>query len=70
MKIKTILTEHRNDFTAIMQCEHCASEEPNKAGYHDNHYHTRVIPAMHCKSCGLNRAGVYLEGGGTPFVAP
>lgn len=69
MKIKTILTEHRADFTAIMQCEHCGSEEKNNTGYHDHFYHTRVIPAMHCRACGLNREGEYLAGGGTPFVA-
>jgi len=57
MKIKAILDEHRNDFTAIMECEHCGHEERNNRGYHDIHYHTRVIPAMGCPKCKKNRAG-------------
>lgn len=57
MKIKTITSEHRNDFTAVMQCEWCAATEMNYSGYHDNYYHTRVIPTMHCENCGKDRAG-------------
>lgn len=57
MKIKTITFELGNDFNAIMECEHCGSTQENKSGYHDNYYHTRVIPAMHCNGCGKNRAG-------------
>jgi len=57
MKIKTITNEHRNDFSAIMECEHCWDEFKLTSGYHDNHYHTKVIPGMYCKTCGLNRAG-------------
>lgn len=59
MKISKILTEHRNDFTALMECEHCGHQQRNDYGYHDNYYHTKVIPAMYCQSptCGKNRAG-------------
>lgn len=57
MKIKQILSQHRNDFTAIMECEHCGATEKNGAGYHDEFYHERVIPGAHCQSCGRNRAG-------------
>lgn len=57
MKIKQITSEHRNDFTAVMECEHCAAEEKLTTGYHDNYYHTKVIPGMYCGTCGYNRAG-------------
>lgn len=59
MKITKILTQHRNDFTALIDCEHCGTEEKLTTGYHDEYYHTKVIPAMHCKNpeCGKNRAG-------------
>lgn len=57
MKIKKITWEHRNDFYAIMECEHCGNEEELKSGYHDNNYHTNVIPAMKCEKCGKNRSG-------------
>ena len=57
MKIKNILSEHSNDFTAMMECEHCGHERKLTSGYHDNYYHTQVIPNMHCESCGLDRAG-------------
>jgi uncharacterized Zn finger protein len=57
MKIAKILSEYRNDFSAMMECEHCGHTEKLKSGYHDNHYHTRVIPAMHCNECGKNRTG-------------
>ena len=57
MKIQRIISEHRNDFTAIMECEHCGNTHRNTSGYHDNFYHTRVIPGMTCARCGKNRAG-------------
>lgn len=57
MKIHRIISEHRNDFTAIMVCEHCGHEQLNNSGYHDNYYHTKVIPAMSCNKCGKDRSG-------------
>lgn len=57
MKIKTITGESRNDFAATMECEHCGHKQNITTGYHDNFYHTKVIPAMTCKSCGKNRSG-------------
>jgi hypothetical protein len=62
MKIKAILTEHRNDFTATLECEHCGAVQPLKTGYHDTYYHTRVIPALFCQTCHKNRAGQTEEG--------
>ena len=57
MRIKEITTQHGNDFSATMVCEHCGHEAKLTSGYHDSFYHDRVIPAMKCASCGKNRAG-------------
>lgn len=51
MQIKKIISQHRRDFTAIYQCEHCEYEEES-SGYDDTFFHQNVIPNMECKSCG------------------
>lgn len=51
MKIKTILEQHRRDFTAIYECEHCG-KEMKWTGYDDRNFHDNVIPTMECKECG------------------
>lgn len=50
--IKTITSQHRSDFSAIMICEHCGAEQENKYGYDDHNYHHNVIPNMKCGQCG------------------
>lgn len=57
MQIQKITFEHGRDFSAVMECEHCKGTQENRSGYHDGYYHHVVIPGMHCKSCGKNRAG-------------
>ncbi len=57
MKIKNIISRHRNDFRADMECEHCGHVQRNNNGYDDSNYHNRVIPAMTCSACGKNRSG-------------
>lgn len=57
MKIKEITWEMRNDFSAVLECEHCQAEQKISSGYHDNYYHTKVIPGMFCRKCGKNRNG-------------
>lgn len=57
MKIKEITWESRNDFKADLECEHCGHIQDLTNGYHDNYYHTKVIPAITCQQCGKNRAG-------------
>lgn len=52
MKIKEIISQHRRDFSAIMVCEHCESEQKLNSGYDDAFYHQNVIPVMKCESCG------------------
>lgn len=57
MKIQRVTSHHRNDFSADMECEHCAHVQKLTTGYDDSYYHRHVIPAMTCESCGRNRAG-------------
>ena len=52
MKIKQIINQHRRDFTAILECEHCEATEELKNGYDDDNYHQNVIPKFICKECG------------------
>ena len=60
MKIKKITSQYRRDFSAVMVCEHCGKEEPNKYGYDDSNYHDNVIPSMACKSCGKKSPAEYV----------
>jgi predicted RNA-binding Zn-ribbon protein involved in translation (DUF1610 family) len=51
MKIKEIISQHRRDFRAVYECEHCGHTEKG-SGYDDGHFHNNVIPSMICQSCG------------------
>lgn len=51
MKIQKITSQHRRDFRAIYECEHCGETE-KRGGYDDANFHHNVIPAMICKGCG------------------
>lgn len=57
MRINKILSQHRNDFTAEMVCEHCCHTGKLTSGYFDDFYMNHVIPSMLCKACGLNQKG-------------
>jgi phage terminase large subunit GpA-like protein len=57
MKIDTMVWEHRNDFTADLRCEHCGHKQRLTTGYHDNYYHTQVLPKIRCGCCGRDRQG-------------
>lgn len=52
MHIKKKLSQHRRDFQAIYQCEHC-NHEYEDYGYDDLYFHQEVIPNKKCRSCGL-----------------
>jgi transcription elongation factor Elf1 len=52
MKIKKITSQHRRDFTAILECGHCGNEDDLKYGYDDDFYHRNVIPNINCSNCG------------------
>lgn len=51
MKIKTIKSQNRRDFTAIYECEHCGHTHEGY-GYDDRNFHENAIPAMVCPACG------------------
>ena len=51
MKIKKIMSQHRRDFRAIYECEHCGHEVEG-GGYDDTNFHEIVIPSKKCSECG------------------
>lgn len=51
MKIKEITYQHRRDFEALYECEHCGNVVEG-TGYDDAHFHQNVIPKMICEKCG------------------
>lgn len=58
MKIEKITSMYRNDFSAVLSCEHCGSTQELTTGYNDAYYHNEVLPhAIYCKACGKNRLG-------------
>ena len=50
MRIKQIISQHRRDFNAIYECEHCGNTFKD-SGYDDSYFHREVIPKMKCKKC-------------------
>lgn len=51
MKIQKVLNQHRRDFRAIYECEHCGYTHESH-GYDDSYFHQEVVPNMVCESCG------------------
>lgn len=51
MKIQKINWQHRRDFEAVYECEHCGSTHVSD-GYDDHYFHNTVIPNMECRKCG------------------
>lgn len=58
MKIKQILQQHRRDFTAIYECEHCGHTLKD-SGYDDSNFHHYVIPATPCPECKKTASSEY-----------
>ena len=52
MKITSIISQHRRDFRANMECEFCQTKFFLDNGYDDANYYNNVIPNQKCKSCG------------------
>jgi hypothetical protein len=57
MKIVVYRKRYRNDFSALLECEHCHTTHELTTGYDDFNYHNRVLPAMRCTNCYRDRAG-------------
>lgn len=51
MRIKKITSQHRRDFQADYECQHCGHIQ-KASGYDDDHFHNNVVPTLECKSCG------------------
>ena len=58
MKIKRIINQHRRDFDAEYECEHCGHIEVGY-GYDDANFHNNVIPKMKCEKCGKTAGDDY-----------
>jgi len=58
MKIKTIKSQSRRDFTAIYECEHCGATVEGY-GYDDANFHQNVIANMACNQCGKKASDDY-----------
>ena len=59
MHIKRIISQHRRDFRADYECEHCEYIERNGYGYDDTNFHQNVIPDMKCPKCGKKASENY-----------
>lgn len=51
MFIREIKWQHRRDFEAEYECEHCG-ERCISRGYDDTNFHQNVIPTFECPACG------------------
>jgi hypothetical protein len=50
MRIVEIISQHRRDFKASYECEHCQARVTG-SGYDDDNFHNNVIPQMACGKC-------------------
>ena len=58
MHINKIVSQHRRDFSAIYECEHCGFTIEG-SGYDDTNFHQNVIPKMECRECGKTAGDDY-----------
>ncbi len=58
MKIQKIVSQHRRDFQAIYECEHCGRTYEG-GGYDDRYYHETVVPGIKCSKCGKKAGDDY-----------
>jgi ribosomal protein L37AE/L43A len=58
VKIQKIYLQHRRDFHAIYECEHCGATHRD-IGYDDENFHDNVIPQMVCDQCGKKAPAEY-----------
>jgi transcription elongation factor Elf1 len=58
MRVHEITWRMRNDYAAILQCEHCEHQQRSGGLYADHYFSTQVIPNnFYCGKCGLNSLG-------------
>ena len=58
MRIREIISQHRRDFTAMYECEHCGYTKKG-SGYDDANFHNNVVPNMVCPECGKKASENY-----------
>jgi len=58
MHIKQLISQHRRDFEAIYECEHCGHSYKS-TGYDDDNFHQNVIPTFKCPECGKTASEDY-----------
>jgi len=58
MRINQFTYQHRRDFKAIFECEHCHNIYEDW-GYDDANYHNNVLPTIKCPKCGLTSKDDY-----------
>ena len=58
MRIKEIISQHRRDFTALYECEHCGFTKKD-SGYDDANFHNNVVPNMVCPECSKKASETY-----------
>ena len=58
MYIQKIISQHRRDFQAIYECEHCGHTKKG-SGYDDANFHQNIIPGMKCPECGKTAGDNY-----------
>lgn len=58
MKIIEIIDQHRRDFMAIYECEHCGATKRSR-GYDDAYFHQNVVPKMKCEKCSKTASESY-----------
>jgi len=58
MRIKSIKSQHRRDFWAVYECQHCGHNQEDY-GYDDAYFHNDVIPNLKCWKCGKKAGGDY-----------
>jgi len=66
VRILQITSQIRRDFSAILICEGCGSQQVLGSGYDDRYYHDNVIPNIKCKVCGKSRNTLGIKLSPTP----
>lgn len=54
MRIIEIVTQNRDEFWALMECEHCRQTMLGE-GHDIPYWHNRELPALKCPQCGKSR---------------
>lgn len=58
MRVSEVTWRNRNDYNAILECEHCQHTQRASGLYADAFFAMRVLPSRYyCDGCGLNALG-------------